>query len=144
MPCRLPNPPGGKRCFSPLEPRQDERKIPRGRRGVDTDREKRIGENEALFRDVNERVSALLKPHAYWRTLSDWICECPDETCTERIAMTPEEYEELRSNPTHFAVVPDATHVRPEVESIVEMHERYWVVEKKGEAAEIAEERDIR
>jgi len=111
---------------------------------MDSDREKRIGENEALFRDVNERVNALMKPKDFWRTLSDWICECPDETCMERIAMTPEEYEALRAHPTHFAVAPDASHVYPEAESIVEKHDRYWVVEKKGRAAEVAEERDIR
>jgi hypothetical protein len=110
----------------------------------DRDRERRIGENEALFREVNERVNALLRPHAFWGTVSDWICECPDETCTERITMTPEEYEELRSNPTHFAVAPDMKHVRPEVESVLERHERYWMVEKKGDAAEVAEDRDIR
>ena len=108
------------------------------------DRERRIGENEARFREVNERLNALLRPHALWRTVSDWVCECPVETCTERITMTPEEYEELRSDPTHFAVVPDMKHVYPEVESVVETHEGYWVVEKKGEAAQVAEDRDIR
>ena len=47
--------------------------------------------------------------------------------------MTPEEYEELRSNATHFAVAPAEMHVVPEVERVVEERERYWVVEKQGE-----------
>jgi hypothetical protein len=111
---------------------------------MDRDRERRIGENEALFREMNERVNAHLRPHAFWQKVTDWICECPEETCTERIPMTPEEYEELRSNPTHFAVAPDIKHVHPEVESVIEMHERYWVLEKRGEAAKVAEDRDIR
>jgi hypothetical protein len=111
---------------------------------MDGDRARRIGENEALFREANERVNAHLRPHAFWRAVSDWICECPDVSCTERITMSPEEYEELRSDPTHFAVAPDMKHVQPEVESVVERHEQYWVVEKKGEAAEVAEDRDIR
>jgi len=111
---------------------------------ADADRERRVGENEALFRDINERVNVALKPHAVWRSVSEWVCECPDEGCAEPIAMTPEEYEDLRANATHFAVFPDDKHVRADVESVVEKHERYWVVEKRGEAAEIAEERDIR
>jgi len=58
--------------------------------------------------------------------------------------MTPEEYEELRTNPTHFAVAPAEMHIVPEVERVVEKRERYWVVEKQGEAAEVAEQPDIR
>jgi hypothetical protein len=35
-------------------------------------------------------------------------------------------------------------HVVPDVERVVEKRERYWVVEKLGEAAVAAEELDIR
>ena len=106
--------------------------------------EQRVGQNQALFREVNERINALQEARAVWVTISEWVCECADETCTERIAMTPEEYEELRSNATHFVVAPAEMHVVPDVERIVEKRERYWVVEKQGEAAEVAEELDIR
>jgi hypothetical protein len=41
-----------------------------------------------------------------------------------------------------FAVTPG--HLRPEVERVVEKHRLYWVVEKFGEAAEVAEETDPR
>ena len=107
-------------------------------------RERRAGENQSLFREVNERINAVKESRAVWVTISEWVCECADEACTERIAMTPEEYEELRSNATHFAVAPAEMHVVPEVERVVEERERYWVVEKQGEAAEVAEELDIR
>jgi hypothetical protein len=60
------------------------------------------------------------------------------------MVMTPEEYEELRANPTHFAVAPDDVHVFPEAERIIEKRERYWVVEKIGEAAKVAEDQDVR
>ena len=107
-------------------------------------RERRAGQNQSLFRDLNERINALQDARSVWGTISEWVCECADETCTERIAMTPEEYEELRSNATHFAVATAEMHVVPDVERIVEKRERYWVVEKQGEAAEVAEELDIR
>jgi hypothetical protein len=54
------------------------------------------------------------------------------------------QYEELRSEPTHFAVVPNEEHVSPDVERIVDKRDRYWLVEKIGEAAEIAEKTDPR
>jgi hypothetical protein len=38
----------------------------------------------------------------------------------------------------------DGSHVVSDAECIVEQHERYWVVEKIGEAAEAPEERDVR
>lgn len=50
--------------------------------------------------------------------------------------MSLEEYEELRSNPVHFA--PAGMHVFSEAEWFVEKRE------KIGEAAEVAEQLDIR
>ena len=58
--------------------------------------------------------------------------------------MTPEEYEELRSNAIHSRSLPPRCMSFPDVERIVEKRERYWVVEKIGEAAEVAEQLDIR
>jgi hypothetical protein len=108
------------------------------------ERERRAGENQSLFRDVNERVRAAKEGRTVWVGISQWVCECTDENCTERIMMSLDEYEELRANPTHFAVAPDMTHVVPDAERIVEKNEHFWVVEKLGEAAETAEERDVR
>lgn len=113
--------------------------------GADHDaRPRRAGENQSSFRDLNERINAGKQARTTWVTISPWVCECADEDCTERIMMTLEEYEKLRSDPTHFVVAPDEKHVVHEAERIVEKQERYWVVEKLGEAAEAAEERDVR
>jgi len=109
-----------------------------------TDYGERTGENEALFRELNERLRDRKRDHSAWALPSLWICECAEETCTERIEMSPLEYEKLRSVPTHFAVVPNEQHIALEVERIVEKHDGYWVVEKIGEAAETAEETDPR
>ena len=111
---------------------------------IGTDHGRRAVENEALFREVNERLMERKQDDPGWSLPSPWVCECAEETCTERIEMSPLQYEELRSEPTHFAVVPDEEHVSLDVERIVEKRDRYWVVEKTGEAAEIAEETDPR
>jgi hypothetical protein len=108
------------------------------------ERERRAGENQSMFRDANERVRAAKKGRTAWTGVSQWLCECADEDCTERIVMTLDEYEAVRADATHFAVAPSMPHVDSDAERVVEKHEHYWVVEKVREAAEVAEERDVR
>jgi hypothetical protein len=106
--------------------------------------ERRVGKNEAFFREVNERVNEINQAHEIPAALTDWMCECGDETCTDRLEMTPEEYERLRQDPTHFAVVGSEEHFVFEVERVVERNARYWTVEKVGAAADVAEDLDPR
>ena len=98
----------------------------------------RAGEVEALFREVNERVRELNETLEPLQEYGSWACECADPACLLRIDMTQAEYAELRARPTQFAVSPDQKHFDPEVEVLVRKTDRYWVVEKRGEAAEIA------
>ena len=72
------------------------------------------------------------------------MCECGDETCASQIEVTPEEYEQVRARPTRFVTAPDQQHVSSDVERIVAKHIRFWVVEKLGKAAEVAEDLDPR
>lgn len=48
----------------------------------------------------------------------------------------------MRSDPTHFVIVPG--HEIPGVEDVVELHERYHVVRKHEEEAQIAIKTDPR
>jgi hypothetical protein len=105
--------------------------------GIDqSEHRSRAGESQSLFRDVNNRIKSLNELRSGWSTISEWVCECANEHCTECIEMTVDEFAELRSNPTHFAVVADNSHVAA-AERVVARHERYWVVEKQGEAADL-------
>ena len=107
----------------------------------DTDRAARTAQNESLFREVNERVKELNETFDALGRHAEWICECGNTECLEPIPMTQEEYEAVRARGSAcFFVKPDEAHVVPQVENIVERHERYWVVQKIGLAAEIAEE----
>ena len=106
------------------------------------ERERRVGLNEAVFREVNERLEELGSTFGIADKL-DLVCECGDLECRERIAMTAAEYEEVRSHPTHFAVVPG--HETGRVEKIVRRCDGYDVVEKhEGEPAELAVQTDPR
>lgn len=99
------------------------------------------GENQSLFREVNERIeSAATK---LGPTFTEFMCECADESCFEYVSMTLEEYAAVRERSTHFVVKPG--HVYPDVEVVSGgAGDRFEVVEKLDVAAEVAEELDPR
>jgi hypothetical protein len=102
-----------------------------------TERDRRIGLNEAVFREVNERIRELGDELGLPDRL-DLVCECGSDTCAERIAMTADEYERLRADPLLFAVVPG--HETGRVEAVVERMNGYDIVRKHtGEPERIAE-----
>ena len=104
-------------------------------------REERIGKNEALFREVNERVRDVNREFGDFPD-AEFVCECGDRECTERVRMPLHEYEAVRKSPTYFLVKPG--HEIPDVETVVEDHEGYAVVAKHTAAADIAVETDPR
>lgn len=102
-------------------------------------REQRIAANEALFRDVNERIA---RKHAPDQGELEIICECGDADCLERMTVSPGEYEQARSDPTLFLAKPG--HFDAVAEQIVATHSDHQLVRKTGDAAAVAEERDPR
>jgi hypothetical protein len=105
--------------------------------------EKAAATNEAIFRDVNERVVAIDRAHGVLpNDVSTFVCECSDSACLDRIAVDVAKYEEIRSRATRFVLVPG--HETEEIERVVERHAGYVVVEKTGEAAAVAREHDPR
>jgi hypothetical protein len=107
------------------------------------DRQRRIGENEALFRHVNERVKDVNRSFSLVLDHGDYLCECGDERCVERITLTAEQYERVRDDPTHFVVIPG--HVVPDVEEVVAAEPGFEIVRKReGEPAELARKTDPR
>ena len=71
------------------------------------------------------------------------VCECGNPTCVQQITLRRAEYEEVRAEPTHFAVYPG--HEIPEVEEVVEKRDGYDIIRKReGQPAEVAEETDPR
>ena len=103
--------------------------------------EERIAENEAFCRDLNKSKGDWLSggvPEAAFR------CECWRIDCTVRIPLSKSEWDEVRSEPERFAVAPGHTadNIQPGVETVVQKYEHFWIVEKRGEAGEIAAERE--
>ena len=107
------------------------------------ERERRIAENEVVFREVNERVRETQETFVIGSDEAEFVCECGDATCVQRIRMTVPEYEELRSDPAHFAIVPG--HVADGVEVVIAREGRYDIVRKlPGGPEEYAVARDPR
>ena len=109
---------------------------------MDADRIRQVGVNEALFRAVNEQIESLnqqLRGPGGMQV----VCECGNAQCVERLTISLEDYERVRKDPRRFVVVPG--HVIEELETVLEEHDEFHIIEKvHPEPERIAEETDPR
>jgi hypothetical protein len=89
--------------------------------------------NEEVFRSINERIEEGAQRHGVEQVLP-FHCECATAECVETVELPPAEYDRIASHLARFVVVPG--HEQMEVETVVERHSGYFVVEKTGEARE--------
>jgi hypothetical protein len=91
----------------------------------------RQARNEALMREVNERVTEL-REHGSWGDddrLMEIHCECGTfPTCDAKLSLPLDGYERVRLQDDRFAVAPG--HESPELETVVERHETWLIVDK--------------
>jgi len=107
------------------------------------ERARRIGENEALYRSINERIEDLNEAFGTLSGAMTVICECGDAACAEQIDLDVATYERVRADPTHFVIRPG--HEIEDVEDVIETAPQYSIVRKRpGGPAELAAERDQR
>ena len=90
------------------------------------DEHERRALNEALFRDVNERIAESVERADESRT--EFVCECADPSCTDGVSATLAEYENVRKQSTTFLLAPG--HAEPQIERVVSDRGRFHVVEK--------------
>jgi hypothetical protein len=107
------------------------------------ERAKRVGKNEAIFREVNDRIEAVNIAFAMVTDTMAVVCECGDLGCMEQFPMSIPDYERLRQDPMLFAIKPG--HEASDVEDVVSKSDEFWIVQKRpGVAEEIAETLDRR
>jgi hypothetical protein len=99
---------------------------------------RRVAENEALFRQVNEHVVGERRSTESFEIL----CECGDAACMEHLHVTTAAYRQARSQSTDFLLKPG--HAIPEFETVVESNELFEVVRKTGQAATLVTDLDSR
>ena len=104
---------------------------------------RRVGLNEAIFREVNEQIETLNRDLGTDERTMTAVCECADGDCTDRLQISVSTYERVRTDPRRFVIVPG--HELAEFEPVVESTEGYDIVQKReGAAAELARETDPR
>jgi hypothetical protein len=97
-------------------------------------REERKAANEALLREVNDRIADVAE---HFRVLPEdqrleFRCECGRSGCDTMLSMSVREYEHVRSDNDRFAVAQG--HEDDEIERVVERGEGYVIVDKRPEA----------
>ena len=102
----------------------------------------RDARNQALFREVNEKIQQL--PEGLGADEHDrLICECANTDCMKPIELTRAEYERVRGDASRFIVA--LNHQNPQTESVVEQNERFAVVQTyAGASSRIAREPERR
>jgi hypothetical protein len=87
-------------------------------------------EARTLFRAVNERVREVNLTSGRTLRLADFVCECRDPECTERLTLSIEDFDAVRRDPDRFVVHPG--HVASTLERLADVRETYVVVERGG------------
>jgi hypothetical protein len=98
----------------------------------------RMARNDAIFRDANERIRAAAEDHDLAQGPIPFICECADPGCHALVRLTLTDYRQLRENPRYFVNVRGHEAGKSNVE-VVAQGDGFVVIEKLGEAGEIAE-----
>ena len=106
-------------------------------------RTKKVAQNQAMFREVNERIEDINEALGEMSGEFVVVCECADPLCAEQIALSREAYERTRSNSAQFIIKPG--HEAADIEEIIATEAEYVVVEKhEGEPAGMAQKTDPR
>ena len=107
------------------------------------ERTRRVGHNQALYRQLNERIEDLNEAFGSITGKFVIVCECGNLGCMEQIRVSSEVYERARADPTRFILKPG--HEAEDVEDVLEAGGDYVVIEKRVPLArQLAEETDPR
>jgi hypothetical protein len=99
----------------------------------------RKARNQALFREVNDRIAELAAQFEVASGPQSFVCECSQLGCTELVQLPAAAYRRLRDNPTTFLVL--TGHEDLDHETVVERTAGYLLVRNKlGVASQIARE----
>lgn len=92
--------------------------------------------NEGVFRTANEQLEeSARRLDVDAGSLIPFLCECPEQACTEIVMLTLSEYEDVRS--TGRTGLAALGHEDRSVERVVAQNERFVTTEKFGEAGDV-------
>jgi len=117
---------------------------PQQRSSLEEETQRRLGANEARFRDANEKIELAAirldgREHCY-----PFVCECGRIECRQMLRLSISEYEHGRSNSLWFFHAPGHAITTSGMDTVVERHPGYDIAEKHGPAGEVAVRTDPR
>jgi hypothetical protein len=107
---------------------------------VTTGSQEKRAENEAAFRDANEKIRAAERRLDPPLERVPYLCECDDVRCHEPIRLTGTENERVREDGASFLIVPGHS----SDEDVIEEHDDYLIVRKHDRGGEVARALDPR
>lgn len=93
----------------------------------------RQARNQALFREVNERIAELSTRMEAEASTQSFVCECSRTGCADIINVSLETYSRVRGDPTLFLLV--TGHQDPGHEVVIEDLGPYVIAQTKAGAA---------
>jgi len=93
--------------------------------------ERRLVENETIFRDANQEINFLASRvlgQAQTVIPVGFYCECSDRECRERIELTPEEFVKVHSISNQFVI--KCGHEVLRIEDIIEDRSNFCIIRK--------------
>jgi hypothetical protein len=104
----------------------------------------KVAENDATFRNANERIHDTAEALGMDEEagLLPFLCECADVHCTTLVQLSLSEYEAVRASSVLFVNARGHEVNALGWGRVVDEFDRYTVVEKIGDAAEVVAELD--
>ena len=103
--------------------------------------ERRMAENEMVFREYNERIKkgfdelkSIAKDERQKEYMGDddtslmFYCECSDESCRKRVELKPSRYDKIHKHRNYFVIV--RGHEVKSIERVIEDNAAFCIVEK--------------
>ena len=117
----------------------------------ETPSERRLAENEVIFRQANETVQKnfnelekLAKEDGQESFIKRFdkplyfYCECSDEKCQKRVMVKPSKYNQIHKERDQFIMIPG--HEQKDIEHVITKTRNYCVVKKKLQPPDSATE----
>jgi hypothetical protein len=107
---------------------------------MDDRQQTQLAANEDLFRRINENIEEVAASHGSDSHEYEFLCECSDPSCSERVRVSLDDYRRVREHGARFIVAKG--HVVKEIERVVESASDHAVIEKQDHAGRVAIELD--
>lgn len=96
----------------------------------------RAAANELAFRKANEDIDLARAELRFTGERTPYICECEDESCTEILMLSRQEYHDVRASPRRFALSPGH---ESGGDVVVATGQGFVMIEKKGREGDLVE-----